>query len=66
MRSKVTHQRGPVALRKVSGQIVGEAILADCLAPITASAYPLAQDRHRIPLNNQPWASLTVILFLGC
>ena len=57
MRSKVTRQRGRVALiRKGSGQVVGTAILADCLAPITASAYAVAQDRHRIPPGDQPWA----------
>lgn len=57
MRSKVTRQRGPIALiRKGSGQVVGVATLTDCAAPITAEAYAAAEDRHRIPTARQPWA----------
>ena len=57
MWSKVTRQRGPIALiRKGSGQVVGIATLTDCAAPITAESYAAAEDRHRIPPARQPWA----------
>ncbi len=57
MRSKITNQRGPIALiRKGSGQIVGTATLANCQAPLDPDAYAAVEDRHRIPPANQPWA----------
>lgn len=54
MRSKTVRLRGPIGLiRKGSGQVVGTAVLTDCLAPLTPEGFAASERHHTIAPHEQ-------------